>query len=233
MSLSVRPVNRVFHHAAEPEDVFIVGESQRSSYPAHEALATVAELIASAEAGAVAMLEAAEQRSIDMLATARASAEAVTTAARHEGLSVGRAEAEAEASELLSLIRAAALDGKAIRDGLAEQSAAVVASATAIALRKLTVGYYDADPARTADVCEEALRAASGQEVLALRVNPLVVPSVQARIRSAVGYVVPDESIEIGGCVLDLRYGTLDASLETRFSLMELALRRATGAEAE
>ncbi len=232
MSLSVRRANLVFHHAAEPEDVFIVGESGRLSYPVHEALATVAELIASAEARAVTLVEAAEQRAIGMLAAAQAAVDAVTATARQEGLSVGRAEAEADASDLLSLIRAAAVDGKAIRDSLALQSAAVVASATAIALRKLTAGYYEADPARTADVCEEALRAASGQEVLALRVNPLVVPSVQARVRTATGYIVPDESVEIGGCVLDLRYGTLDASLDARFSLMELALQRATGAEA-
>jgi flagellar biosynthesis/type III secretory pathway protein FliH len=34
----------------------------------------------------------------------------------------------------------------------------------------------------------------------------------------------------MGGCLIDVRNGTIDASLDTRLSLMELALRDAGGA---
>jgi flagellar biosynthesis/type III secretory pathway protein FliH len=223
----------VFHHAAEPEDVFILGETSRLSYPTHAALATAAELVAAAEARAVALVEEAEDRAAEMLTTARKTAASVTADARNEGLSIGRAEAEAEAVELLKLVRIAAADGKRIRDNLAEQAATVIASATGIALRKLTGEYYEADPGRTAAICTEALRAASGQEVLALRVNPFVVPAVQATLRGTAAYVVPDGAVEIGGCIVDLRHGTLDASIESRLSLMEFSLRRAAGGESQ
>lgn len=231
MSLSARRPAQVFHHAAEPEDVFIVGETARPSYPAHSSLATAAELVAAAEARAIQLTEAAEERALEIIARATAEAAGVTAAARREGFEAGHTAADGEVSGLLAIVRAAATEGIAIRDGLAGQAASVIATAAGLALRTLTGEFYAADPARTATICAEALRAASGQEVLGLRVNPAVVPAVQASLIDAAAYVRPDESIEIGGCVIDLRHGTLDATLDARLSLMERALQRAAGGE--
>jgi flagellar biosynthesis/type III secretory pathway protein FliH len=41
--------------------------------------------------------------------------------------------------------------------------------------------------------------------------------------------VRPDDAVEAGGCIIDLRNGTIDATLDARLSLMELALREAGG----
>ena len=229
MSWSAKRSGQVFHQLAEPEEVFVLGETARLSYPTHAALATAAELVAAAEARAIELKVEAERQASEIIAAAWQAADNVTATARQEGFAAGHSAAAAEVGDILALIRAAAVEGKAIRDGLAAQAATVVATATALAVRKLTGDFYEAAPARTAEICGEALRAASGQEVLSLRVNPAVVPAVQASLAGTASYVLPDELIEIGGCIVDLRHGTLDATLETRLSLMEIALQRAAG----
>ena len=88
---------------------------------------------------------------------------------------------------------------------------------------------YEADPGRTARICADALRAASGQEVLAIRVNPGVVDSVRAALHGAEEYVRPDQGIAIGGCIIDLENGTIDATLDARLTLIEAALADAGG----
>jgi flagellar biosynthesis/type III secretory pathway protein FliH len=56
-----------------------------------------------------------------------------------------------------------------------------------------------------------------------------MVESIQAWLADAARYVRPDEGVAIGGCIIDLRNGTLDASLDARLSLMDLALGEAAG----
>jgi flagellar biosynthesis/type III secretory pathway protein FliH len=60
-------------------------------------------------------------------------------------------------------------------------------------------------------------------------VHPGLVQAVEASLTEAAGYVKPDDAIEAGGCIVDLRNGTIDATLDTRLSLMDLALREAGG----
>ena len=75
----------------------------------------------------------------------------------------------------------------------------------------------------------DAVRSAAGQEILSIRVNPGALDRVRASLVDVAGYVQPDDGIELGGCVIDLRDGTIDATLDARLDLMELALTSAAG----
>ncbi len=214
---------------AASEDIFILGETARPNVPAQASVVTASAIVAEAQSQASAIIAEAEAHASLTITTADAAAAAVTRAAYDEGFAAGQAEAQGEVAELIELVRRAAGEGKQIRDALAGQSASIIARATALATRRIVARFYEADPAATADVCADAFRAAAGQEVLTIRVNTGIVPLVQAALGDAGGYVRPDDAIEIGGCIIDLRHGTIDATLSSRLTLLELALNHAGG----
>lgn len=231
MSSSVRP-GRVIR-SAPGDDLFVLGQSTRARIPTEGTLATAASVIDAAEReaerAAASIIAGAEERAAAIIAEANASASSVRDAAHAEGFATGQAEATGETQACVQLIQRAANEGKAVRDQIAEQASAVVARAVSLALRRLTGEYYEAAPERTAAACAEALRAAAGQQVLSIRVNPAASTAVQAALSDAASYVRPDGAVAIGGCIIDLRNGTIDATLDARLALMELALREAGG----
>jgi len=216
---------RIIRGGGEHEDVFVLGQSVRETMPTAAPVAMASELLAAAAREGDAAVARAETEAQAILAEARRSAASV----RDAGFQAGMAAAAAEIESCLELVRKAAADGKAIRDSVAEQSAGLVAQAAVLAARRIVGEYYEADPARTAHACAEALRAAAGQEILSIRVHPGLVDHIQGMLVDAARYIQPSEGVEIGGCIIDLRHGTLDATLDARLSMMELALREAGG----
>jgi len=229
MSSWANPSGRVFRVTRELDEVFIGSDSAREASPVPGAFATASEVIAAAEDRAAALLAAAEQEAARLVAAGQAQQASTRGQAYNEGYEAGRVQALSEFTGALDIARQAAAEGKAIRDSIAGQSAAVVARAVALATRRIVGEYYQAEPSRTALVCAEALRAAAGQEVLAIRVHSGVAAAVRASLADAAQYVRPDGAVDIGGCVIDLRHGTIDATLDARLSLMELALAEAGG----
>jgi flagellar biosynthesis/type III secretory pathway protein FliH len=219
----------VIRAARSDEDVFVLGEGVRRSVPADATLASVAAVLEATDRRADALIEIAEEQAETIVAEARAAADAVRAEAYEAGHAAGAARAESEAEAALALIRSAASEGEAIRDQIANQAAGLVARAVSLALRRIVGEYYEADPTRTVAACAEALRAAAGQDVVSIRVHPGLAQAVEASLTEAAGYVKPDDAIEAGGCIVDLRNGTIDATLDTRLSLMDLALREAGG----
>jgi flagellar biosynthesis/type III secretory pathway protein FliH len=219
----------VIRAARSDEDVFVLGEGVRRSVPADTTLASVAAVLEATDRRAEALIEVAEEQAETIVAEARAAADAVRAEAYEAGHAAGAARAESEAEAALALIRSAASEGEAIRDQIANQAAGLVARAVSLALRRIVGEYYEADPTRTVAACAEALRAAAGQDVVSIRVHPGLAQAVEASLSEAAGYVKPDDAIEAGGCIVDLRNGTIDATLDTRLSLMDLALREAGG----
>ena len=141
----------------------------------------------------------------------------------------GIRNAHSEIEDLVTLARSACTDGMVIRDQVAASSTALLASAVAVATRRIVAEWYDADPARTSAICIEALRAASGQDILSVRVHPSVASQVQAALGNSGTYVRASDAVDVGGCIIDIAGGTLDASLDTRLSLLELGLQRTAG----
>lgn len=229
MNSSARRLPRVFRQDTAGEAIFVIGESSRKGLPEHGAIATATEVVANAERRAAEIVARAGAEAGRLLAEAEAAAASITAAARDEGLADGRSQAEEAISHYVDLARQAAQEGKAVRDDIASQSASVVARAASLGVRRVVGEYYEQDPERTIAACSEALRAVAGQEVVCIRVNSAVEIAVRASLVDAAAYVRPDDGVDIGGCIIDLRHGTLDATLEARLTLMDLALARAGG----
>src|SRR5438477_6069471 len=113
MRLLAKP-GHVFRAAAEGhDDVFVLGETLRTTFPADASVATVADILSAAERRAAGIIAAAEARGEAILAGAMAAVSTVRAAAHAEGLSAGHDEAESEIRELIELVRTAAREGKA------------------------------------------------------------------------------------------------------------------------
>jgi flagellar biosynthesis/type III secretory pathway protein FliH len=218
----------VIREARAEDDVFLLGQAG-PGVASPGPVSSAAEIVAAAGLQAERLLAAARQEAARITGVAARAAEEALAAARQEGLAAGRVEAREEAAAALAILRAAAEAGKEVRDKVATQSGMVVARAVALASRRLVADHYESDPSRTAAVCAEALRSAAGQEVLSVRVHPRVAGLVQAALGEAGEYVRPDDAVEIGGCIVDLRHGSIDATLDARLSLMRLALAEAAG----
>ena len=225
MSSLARPA-RVIRSAPPEDEVYVLGESWPRTLPVTGPTATAAEIIAGAQREAAGVIAEAHRQAAAIAAQAAAAAEA----ARATGHAEGREEALGEAAQLIGLLRASASQGAAIRDQLAAEASGVITRAVLLAIRRLTGEYYAGDPSRTAAAVAAAVRAASGQEILSIRVHPDAEAPVTAALVDLAGYVRPDESVDVGGCIIDLRNGTIDATLDTRLSLMDVAIRAAGGA---
>lgn len=226
MSSLARP-SRVIRSAPSEGEVFVLGESTRRTLPVTGPMATADEIIDGAHRQAAEILAEAHQQAAAISAQAAATREA----GRLSGHAEGHAAALHEADQLVALLRAAASEGLAIRDQLAGEASGVITRAVLLAVRRIIGEYYADDPARTTAAVADAVRAASGQEVLSIRVHPDAEAPVTAALVELAGYVRPDESVDVGGCVIDLRNGTIDATLDTRLALMELAIGASGGAE--
>lgn len=217
---------RIFRAAEAEEDIFVVGESVGRHIGADGALTTVGGLIEGAKRAAETIIAEARAEAGRIIA----DADSVRAEGFEAGLRAGGGRAEDAAAENLELIRAAAAEGLAIRDAMIDEALPAMARAVAMACRRIVGGAFEADPTLTADACADAVRNAAGQQMLSIRVNPEAFDAVRASLVDIAEYVRPDESIDLGGCVIDLRNGTIDATLNARLSLMDLALRAAGGA---
>lgn len=231
MSSSSERRSRVLRAARAEGEVFVAPES---TLPAQLTgldgpLATAAAVVAAAQRRAAAIVAEAEERAREVVATAEAAREAAWREGYAAGLAAGRAEAEAEFARYLELLRLAAQEGKRVRDQIAGQALAVVARAVEIAVRRIVLDWYDAHPESTLAVCEEALRAAPAEAVLSVRVHPSVAGLVEAALGDVGRYVRPDAAVPVGGCLVDLDGGTIDATLDARLGALTEALARASG----
>lgn len=228
MSSSARPGRVIRAARHETEDVFVFGQST-PYIPADGILATASAVIEAGQRQGESVIAAARDEAAGIVAEAYAAASAVREAAYHEGHAAGLQQAAAEIDGYVEVARRAANEGKQLRDDIAGQAAAVVARAVSLAVRRVVAEYYEAEPSRTASLVAEALRAAAGQEILAIRVHSGLVEAVSASLADVSSYIRPDDAVEIGGCVIDVRNGTIDATLDARLSLIDLALREAGG----
>ena len=212
------------------DDVVVLGGvTQRHVLPGVGPVATATEIIGAADSRSNQIIAEAELQAAAIINDARTRAGEIAANARQEGMDQGMLAAQADAEALLSLLREAAANGVAIRDQLAEEAMGVVTRAVLTAIRRIVGEYYEEDPGRTVAAVADALRSASSQEIVSIRVNPEVESAVKATLVDVAHYVRPDASLGVGGCIIDLRHGAIDATLDSRVSLMELAIQAASG----
>ncbi|MCZ2112100.1 MAG: hypothetical protein LC118_21490 [Dehalococcoidia bacterium] len=228
MSSSAKPGRVIRSARHEAEDVFVFGQST-PYVPADSVLATATAVIEAGQREGEAVIAAAHDEAARVVAEAQAMAAEVREAAYSDGYQAGLQQAASEINGFVEIARRAANEGKQLRDDIAGQAAAVVARAVTLAVRRIVSEYYESDPERTGSLVAETLRAAAGQEILAIRVHSGLVDAISASLADVTTYIRPDDAVEIGGCIIDLRNGTIDATLDARLSLMDLALREAGG----
>ncbi len=223
-------VNRRIFRAEESDDVYVIGGPLRLALAADGPMATVTDLIAGAQRRGEAAVETARDEAEAIMASARTEAGSIHEAARLAGYAAGIQQAEANVAACIDTMRTAARDGLAIRDGVIDDAMPAMARAIAMAARRIVGAAYRDDPSLTNEACIEAVRAAAGQQILSIRVSPDAADSVRATLLDLADYVRPEAGVDIGGCIIDLRHGSIDATLDARLDLMELALRAAGGA---
>jgi flagellar assembly protein FliH len=218
--------------AAPPQGEVVVGVNSSALVdiaPLDAPLATAADIVAAAERRAADIIAAAERRAAELVAGVEAVRDEARRQGYAEGAAAARAEVEAEFAAHLELVRAAAQEGKRIRDQIASQSLAVVARAVELAVRRIVSDWYDAHPESTIALCEEALRLAPSEQLLSVRVHPSIAGRVEAALGDLGRYVRPHSAVELGGCIVDLEGGTIDATLDARLGSLSEALHRAVG----
>lgn len=220
---------RIYRAEATEDDVFVVGGVAREFVAADGPVTTVTSLLDGARRRAEQIVEEANAGAEAILRRAEEAAGAVTREAQEAGMAEGARLAEQTAMECLELLRAAANDGLAIRDAMIQEAMPAIARAVAMACRRVVGGAFEADPSLTADACADAVRAAAGQQILAIRVHPEAAEPVRATLVDVAEFVQSDSAVALGGCLIDLRNGAIDATLDARLNLMEMALRDAGG----
>ena len=230
MSSSVN--RRIFRSPEAEEDVVVVGESVRRRLDSDDPIATVTTLLAGANQRVEAIVAEARARAEAIVAEAGAEVAAASDEGRRAGYQAGLEAAEKAAAAHLDTIRIAAADGLSIRAAMIDDAMPTIARAVAMACRRVVGAAFEADPSLAADACSDAVRMAAGQEIISIRVSPAALDTVRTSLVDVASYVIPDEAVEMGGCVIDLHKGTIDATLDSRLELMELALRAAGGTEA-
>ena len=120
---------------------------------------------------------------------------------------------------------------------LATNETVVVQLAMAVA-RKIVGETANIDPTAVLQSAREAIRSARGEQKLRLRVRPedesiVLQQTIELkRSNSEIGeiQVVVDESIALGGCIVESPLGTIDAQFNTQLQSLERAILRGTDA---
>ena len=161
---------------------------------------------------------------LDVLAEARAEADALRDAARAEGYDSGRAEAMATLEPALSALGAAV---EAIRADQVTAAEALERRAVDLGLAlasKILAGTLAAEPERVVDAVQGALRGIVERERITVLVHPddmeMVSEAIEG-VKASLGgiehcVVEAERRVSRGGCVVRTPVGDVDARVETK-----------------
>jgi flagellar assembly protein FliH len=199
--------------------------------------------------GAVGVLDeaaaAATAESADIVAAAHEHAEQLVREAaqaaasiRHDAYAEGRAAGEqdgvelarAELADQMALLQQALAESKAVRDRLLWAAEHEIVELVLEATRAVVGEHARLDPTLAVDTVERALGRAGAQNVVAIRVHPERHELVEAHITELHGSPTPfeiraDDTIAVGGCVIDTATGQVDARLDVQLGEVARLLR--------
>jgi flagellar assembly protein FliH len=156
-----------------------------------------------------------------------------------EGVTAGRASGEEQGTEMLkqavSIVdRATELHDTMLREAEPE----VVALSLEIA-RKVIQTELTGNPEVVTSVLTSAVSKINGSPRVTVKVNPEQVDAVRAHWDATFGegyrekewVIEGDDSVPAGGCVLDTKYGSIDARIGTQFSEIQKTFALLLGEE--
>lgn len=227
---------RIIRANAMPADEMLVlhtGEAAtRATDAATVQVTTVEALVRDAEEEAAAIVADAQRRAAGIVASAEAQRNAVFEDARRQAAETGRAEAlQAVAGEieaLLGTIRAAAGSGQELRDAIVAGADRTIVELALEVARTILGHRAQVEQDLVREMARRAIERARSQQMVRIRVNAeqtaIVAALVQDLPEAGDLPVVGDGAIDLGGCVVDTRYGFIDARLDTQVDQVGNAL---------
>lgn len=230
-----RTAFRAFLRAPRRGEEITIGMDGRVP-PGDDPLAGVGSGTLEETAEAASIVERARDRAEQLVRHAALSAATIEQEAYAAGLTAGRREsvtaARAELAQALVLVQRVAGEAKAMRDRLYEAAErelvelVIASTATVIGDRVAT------DPELVHHTVQRALARAGSQNVMHVRVSREEHGRVAARLAEEHGDVLPfqvlgDDTVSVGGCVVDTRAGRVDARLDVQLDAIARLLRGA------
>ena len=192
------------------------------------------EAAAAATAESADIVAAARQRADDLVREAALEAASI----RHEAYAEGRAEGErdgvslarAELADQMALLQQALAESKTVRDRLLWAAEHEIVELVLEATRAVVGEHARLDPALAVETVERALERAGSQNVVAIRVHPDRHELIEARVSELHGDPAPfevraDDTVAVGGCVIDTATGQVDARLDVQLTEVARLLR--------
>lgn len=178
----------------------------------------------------------AHERAEDLVREAAIEAASIRNEAYAEGRDAGERDgvalARAGLADQMALLQQALAESKAIRDRLLWAAEPEIVELVLEATRAVVGEHARLDPALTVDTVERALERAGSQNVVAIRIHPDRHDVVEAHLTELHGTPQPfelrgDDSITVGGCVIDTAAGHVDARLDVQLDEIARLLREA------
>jgi flagellar biosynthesis/type III secretory pathway protein FliH len=180
-------------------------------------------------------IEEAATVTASILLNAEVEANAIRQRAYMEGRAAGadegRLAARAEVVEELQALQSVALQVAAVRESILRGAEAEIIELTIEAARAVLGEAIARDPELVVTSVQRALTRATGANVLRIRVNPQDASVVGAYFDSAATpsgaawEVTPDGAITVGGCIVDIEGGEIDARIDVQLDAIAGALR--------
>lgn len=224
------------HHLRAARSADVVTLDEDGQLVTGFAAGVLDEVAAAATAESADIVAAAHERAEHLVREATLEAASIRHEAyaegREEGARDGVALARAELTEQMALLQHALQESKSIRDRLLWAAEQEIIELVLQATRAVVGEQARLDPAVTVETVERALDRAGSQNVVALRVHPERRELIDAHLTELHGTPAPfevraDDSISIGGCVIDTQSGQVDARLDVQLEEIAQLLREA------
>jgi len=189
-------------------------------------------------------VESAENRAREIIETARAKAGEIERQARADGFAEGERQGKAAAAErfetLLDAFEKAVTDLTRYRETIYREAETEVAT-LAMALAEKVVGEtLAATREALRHVVHSALAHTVDRQELVIRVDPADYDWIRdefSRVMAAAWNesvtFEPDPGIGAGGCIIESRFGIVDARISQQLDALESALRKSIGQQDE
>lgn len=169
------------------------------------------------------IIDEAKQRAEDIVEEAMQEREKILAAAKEEG----RQEGLTQAAEILT--RAKLQAGQALASDVMEQEVLELSCRIA---EKIIGRDLERDPSILADICAQAVDQVRSARAVTLRVNPedgrmlrSVTPRLMELVARSVDIAIRDDAeVEVGGCIVQTEFGTIDAQLKTQLDMIRNVL---------
>jgi flagellar biosynthesis/type III secretory pathway protein FliH len=161
---------------------------------------------------------------MDVLAQARAEADALREQARAEGFAAGRADAVAALEPALAALTQAVADVHAQQAEAAERLERRAVELGLALAKKILAGTLEVEPERVLEAVTGALRGIVERERVTVLVNPddlEIVREAMDNLKASLGgiehcEVQAERRVGRGGCIVRTPVGDIDARVETK-----------------